>query len=251
MKRFHRAPLGAVAALALLPLTAPAQLTPERKQLNIDSFEYVWQTVRDKHWQTRPGGLDWQSVHDELRPAIEKADSMDTARGVMRDMLARLHQTHFGIIPGDFYEDWENRGARGQNGTGIDLRLVGSEVLVTSLEPGSSAAAQGIQPGWRILKIGSTDLAPLVAKLEEANRGSSLRDLLARRDLLGLLGGQTGDSIEVDFLDGSGRRVTKKLAEQTPEGTLITFGYLYPSYVWFHAARLGEGRVGYVGFNLF
>ena len=44
-----------LAALALLfaaALPSPAQpaLTPAQRQLNIDSFEMVWQTVRDKHW---------------------------------------------------------------------------------------------------------------------------------------------------------------------------------------------------------
>jgi len=30
-----------------------------RTQLDLESFEKVWTTVRDKHWQVKPGGLDW------------------------------------------------------------------------------------------------------------------------------------------------------------------------------------------------
>ena len=65
----------------------------------------MWTAIRDKHWQTKPGGLDWQAIHDEFRPKIEAADSMDAARGVLNQMLGRLHQTHFGIVPGELYSN--------------------------------------------------------------------------------------------------------------------------------------------------
>src|ERR1700694_785695 len=111
MKRFcSPAKVGAILLAAAVGAFA---LTAEQHRLNIDSFEYVWKTVRDKHWQTNPGGLDWQAVHDELRPAIEKADSMEAARAVMTDMLGRLHQTHFGIVPGELYADLDGGHGRG------------------------------------------------------------------------------------------------------------------------------------------
>ena len=58
-------PATLIATILVWALCASA-LTPEQRRLNIDSFEYVWKTVRDKHWQTKPGGLDWQAVHEEL-----------------------------------------------------------------------------------------------------------------------------------------------------------------------------------------
>ena len=127
-------------------------LTPLERKLNIDSFEYVWKTVRDKHWQTKPGGLDWQAVHDELRPAIEKADSMEAARAVLNDMLGRLHQTHFGIIPAELYSDLDSEHASGDSTAGLDVRVLGSEALVTSVDAGSGAASAGVERGWQILK---------------------------------------------------------------------------------------------------
>src|SRR5260370_28587069 len=115
--------LAKVGATILAAAVCALALTPEQRRLNIDSFEYVWKTVRDKHWQTKPGGLDWQAVHEELRPAIEKADSMDAARAVIGDMLGRLHQTHFGIIPAELYSSIDSGHSRGgQRTTGIDLR---------------------------------------------------------------------------------------------------------------------------------
>ena len=57
-----------------------AALTPDQRKLNLDSFEIVWQTIRDKHWDPKLGGLDWQAVHDELRPKVEAATTMEQAR---------------------------------------------------------------------------------------------------------------------------------------------------------------------------
>jgi hypothetical protein len=98
--------IGFLLAFSFFATTAFAfALTPKQRQLNIDSFEYVWTAIRDKHWEIKPGGLDWQAIHDEFRPAIEKAESMEAARAVMSTMLERLHQTHFGIVPAELYRD--------------------------------------------------------------------------------------------------------------------------------------------------
>jgi carboxyl-terminal processing protease len=239
-------------AIALLALASIAfALTPAQRQLNTDSFEYVWKTIRDKHWQVKPGGLDWQAVHDELRPAIEKADSMEAARAVMNDMIGRLHETHFAIVPGDLYSDLGNTHGRGEITTGLDVRVVGLEALVTSVEAGSSAASQGVQPGWRILKIAGVDLTPIIGKLNETYGRSSLHDLMTRRAILTRLSGGDGGPITVDFLDGADRRVSKTLAQGDPRGALVQFGYLFPSHVWFSSSRVGGGNIGYVSFNLF
>jgi carboxyl-terminal processing protease len=245
---------GAAAALAFAQTATSAafsQLTQKQRQLNIDSFEYVWTTVRDKHWQAKPAGLDWQAVHDELRPAMEKTSTMQAARAVLNDMLQRLHETHFAIIPSDLYSDLNGSGGKGEITTGIDVRIAGSDVLVTSVEAGSSAAREHVQPGWQILKIGSIDLAPVIEKLNQAYAQSSLRELVLREAILSRLGSKTEEPTTVVFLDGANRRITKSLNQGKPRGELSQFGYLYPMHVWFDSSKVANGEVGYVKFNLF
>ena len=240
-----------VPVLVFFASPAALALTPEQRQLNIDSFEYVWKTVRDKHWQVKPAGVDWQAVHDELRPAIEKADNMEAARGVMNNMLGKLHQTHFGIVPADLYSTLEGSHGKGESTTGIDVRVPGMQVLVTSVEAGSSAAQQGVRRGWQILKIGDTDLDPIVKKLNEANAKSTLRDLAMRRAILSRMEGKPGESISIEFLGGENQRVTKTIKHGTPKGTLTQFGYLYPMHVWFDSSKIAGGSIGYASFNMF
>jgi carboxyl-terminal processing protease len=240
-----------LAAVLACAQSAPAPLTVKQRQLNIDSFEYVWTAVRDKHWQSKPAGLDWQAVHDELRPAIESASTMEAARAVLNDMLGRLHQTHFEIIPSDLYSDLNGSGAKGEITTGIDVRVAGSDVLVSSVDRGSPAAREGIQPGWLILKIGATDLAPVVQKLNQKYATSTLRELILRQAILARLEGTPGESTAVEFLDGANQRITKSLTEGKARGALSQFGYLYPMHVWLDSSKVANGSIGYVKFNLF
>jgi len=241
-----------VAILALFLIGRPlgAALTPEQRQLNIQSFEYVWTAIRDKHWQTKPGGLDWQAIHDEFRPKMEAADSMDAAREVLNQMLGRLHQSHFNIVPGELYSNVDAAHG-GDTTTGIDVRVVGAQVLVTSVERDSSAFLQGVTPGWEILKIARADLTPIVAKLNETYAGSTLRDLMLRRAILGLLAGDAAGPVQVEFLEADGRRAGKTLAPGRPKGDSVRFGYLNPMRVWFNSSRVGGGNIGYVAFNVF
>src|SRR4051794_28806263 len=100
--------------LASAAFAQTAALTPAERQANVATFEHVWQTVQDKHWDPKllsAGGLDWKAVHDDLLPKIQAATTHDQARDIMATMLARLKQTHFGILPTDVYGDVESPSA--------------------------------------------------------------------------------------------------------------------------------------------
>lgn len=226
-------------------------LTPLERKLNIDSFEYVWKTVRDKHWETKPAGLDWQAVHDEFRPAIEKADSIEAARAVMNDMLGRLHQTHFGIVPAELYSELDNAGSNRDATVGLDIRVEGEQALVTSVDPGSAAAGAGVRPGWEIVKTGDTALRPVIAKVNASYAKSTMRALMLRRAVLARLDDANSDTVSVEFLDGNNHPVTARLTKGKPRGSVTQFGYLYPVPVWFDSNRKGGDKIGYVAFNFF
>ena len=69
-----------VLAIAVATAVAGQPVTPAQRSANMQSFEKVWTTVSDKHWDPKLGGLDWQAVHDELRPKMEAAKTADEAR---------------------------------------------------------------------------------------------------------------------------------------------------------------------------
>jgi carboxyl-terminal processing protease len=239
--------LSTLAALLALSAVA-ADLTPEQQQLNVDSFEYAWKTIRDKMWEPMPAGLNWQNVHDELLPKVRAAKTMSEARAAMQAMIARLRLTHFSIFPGDVYDTV----AAKESGTGaprFDFRVIGDEALVVSVERGSPASAAGVRPGWRILTVAGRDTVPLLRKVADSYRTATTRELFLYRALLAAMSGSDGDSVLVEFLDGDGNRRSVNVVLTAPRGAETKFGFLPPQHVWFESKKLGNA--GYVRFNLF
>jgi carboxyl-terminal processing protease len=222
----------------------------QASQADLDSFEKVWTTVRDKHWQAKPGGLDWQAIHDQYRPKVEKAASHEEARAVMQDMLGRLKQSHFAIIPAPVYSVLEDQaddaGITGSGTTGIDARVLDGQAMVTDIEPASPAEKQGVRPGWLIQRAGGKELKPI---LDQAHSNPAIHELQLTRAVLARLSGPIGGTVDVAFLDGSNRSVVLRLDLAPPRGTLSAFGNLPAQHVWFENKRIGS--TSYVRFNLF
>jgi len=209
----------------LIPLFAAALTVfgQARTQADLDSFEKVWTTIRDKHWQVKPGGLDWQAIHDEYRPRVEKASSHDEARAVIQEMIGRLKQSHFAIIPAVVYTVLDDEVESGSGTTGIDLRVLGGHAVVTSLDPGSPAAQLGVQPGWQIERASGRDLE---AVIDQARANPAVHELQLTRAVLARLSGPIGGKLEAAFLDGTNKTVNLTLDLTAPRGTASAFGNL-------------------------
>src|SRR6266487_2493870 len=108
--RFAWALMAAAAAL-------PAQ------SIHLASFDKVWTTIRDTHWQKAPGGLDWDAIRSEYRPRVERATTIEQTRVILQERLARLGQTHFAIVPGVVYAALDKKEG-GPAVAGIDLRVL-------------------------------------------------------------------------------------------------------------------------------
>jgi C-terminal processing protease CtpA/Prc len=81
----------------------PKQKSEAQKRVDMESFESVWRTVRDRHPDQKLNGLDWQAVHDAAKPKIAKAQSQEEVRGIISEMLSQLGASHYAVIPGDRY----------------------------------------------------------------------------------------------------------------------------------------------------
>jgi C-terminal processing protease CtpA/Prc len=81
-----------------------AQKAVTQKAANLESFEIVWRTVRDRHPDPKLNGLNWAAIHDQTKPRIAAATSIDEVRDILREMLAKLDSSHYAIIPKDRYE---------------------------------------------------------------------------------------------------------------------------------------------------
>ncbi len=242
-----------VALLCAWALSAPAQhLSPAERQANLDSFNYVWTTVRDKHWDPEIGGVDWSAVYKEFRPAIEKAETTEEARAVMSAMLGRLRTSHFAIIPADEYDSIEGTGTDSRTGTtGIDVRILTMErqTLVSSIEKGSPAEKAGVRPGWIIRTIAKQNLVPLMDGIAH-HYPWNMYPIVGRRTVLARLDGPADQPVTVVFQDGAGRQHVVALKRGEHRGVLSGVGYMASTYVWLEATRRPDA-IEYVRFNMF
>lgn len=245
--RLKRVPRGGrlCAVLCVLAASLNAQMLTPEKQRQITSFEKVWTTIRDKHWQKNPGGLDWQAIHAEYYPRIQNAKSDEEAVAIMREMLGRLKQTHFGIFPAAVYNDVEGAGG-GDGSPGIDLRVLEGKAVVTDLDPGSSAERAGVKRGWVIVSANGKPLGPVIVKLKS---DPAIHELALERAVKVRLTGAVGDTVKMAFLDGANQEVTRDLALVPERGQAARFGNLPPMHVYFESKKMGN--TGYVRFNMF
>ena len=212
-----------LAALLIAATLCGAALTSEQKALNLESFEYVWTTIRDKHWDKSLDGPEWKAAHDELLPKLERADSMEAARNVFTEMIGRLHLTHFGVIPGDVYSELHG-GAEA-----MDVRLIdGKPILV-----------RGEHSGWEVDGMGET-----IAKVEKVYEHSTMRELMVARAVASAAGIHG-----VTLSNGQGGHSEPDPDEFSPRGEPTSFGNLPTQYVWIEKRQIG--KAGYFAFNMF
>ncbi|MBZ5497030.1 MAG: PDZ domain-containing protein [Acidobacteriia bacterium] len=236
----------------LAPAQQKPQQTPQERKLDVDSWEHLWKTIYENHFDPTFGGVDWKAVRLEFLPKIEAAGDKSEARNVMREMLSRLKLTHFSIIPSELYEDVSRTGGypSGDGVTGIQVRVLDGQALVMSVDPGSPAEKSGVKPGWEIIQIGEQEVPKRLASIAAEFEGRTLKDLVLADAVAGRLEGTVGGSVSVTFRDGGGQAVTHTLRLAEARGIRFQLGNLPPGRVWIETKNVGPD-IGYIAFNGF
>ncbi|MBC7926031.1 MAG: PDZ domain-containing protein [Bryobacteraceae bacterium] len=201
----------------------------------LKSFDQVWTTVRDQYPDKEMAGIDWEGSRQELRPQVAQAQSRAEARSLLSKLLGRLPISHYAIIPEEAYTDFRNQ-ANGDSG--MEIRLIDQETVVTSVNSGGPADLAGIRPGDVIQAISG------VSTTEVSRKAGSALDAYFR--VYKHLRGPAGQKIPVTL--GSGRTAEVMLA--LPAGKPIRFGNLPPVDASLATRRL-EGPAGYVRPGIF
>lgn len=265
-------------------LERPA-LSADRLEKHIESFEYVWKSVKEKHWDPDLNGVDWDQARTDLLPKIQEASSDGQARAVINELLSRLGQSHFGIIPSSSYEKLEEESqaleydeseeSDEKSGTdnsdqdtpevdpvedsdepgwsGINARLVGDRFLVTKVYPGSPAEAAGVKTGWIIESIQDRKMSSLIEISKDID-GVMRPETQAGLILHSRLQGNAGKSIRMNFIDGLNETQEVKLTFADAPGVMGGFGELPPMPIEVEATTLDIGDehgIGYFRLSMF
>lgn len=226
-----------------------AQLTPKQRTNNIESFEVVWRTVRDRHPDPKLNGLNWQAIHDSTRPQIERAQSMQDVRRILTAMLDKLAASHYAIIPGELYKEIDNTSAAEKPGSpGIVPVIIGDQAVVGSVEPGSPAAQAGIRPGMVLDAVNGAKLTPSLRLLDNLKDPESPR--IVQQSVSNKLSGPVDQAVALDVIDEQGHPKHVEFDRTPPRGRLVRFGNLPETRLYFEARALADGA-GYIHFNEF
>ncbi len=212
--------------------------------VRLQSFEKVWTTVRDKHWDPSLHGLDWNAVREEFLPRATEAATTEQLDEVLNEMLGRLGQSHFGVIPADVYrsiEDSNSENSAGQEdasndsppvGTiGASLRIVDGQATVWRMDPEGSAAVAGIRTGWILQSIDGEDLPSRLQRISESVSSATDPELLKRLIVDHLTDGPHGKTKSFVWQDADGKSHESILEFKTPAGMRSQFGNLPATHV--------------------
>lgn len=245
----------------------------ETAALNLETFDFAWEKIADTFWDFEAPGVDWDAVREELRPRARDAADAAEVRRVLQIMLSRLGQSHFGVLPGPGSMRSGSRAdgagtctgalmrsvsgdggsAAADAGPGFDVRFIDSMPVVSRVEAGSPADRQGLVTGLEVVRVEEQDLAALTRCLGLDALDTRVADMVRLRAVEGLLYGDAGDSVTVEFADAAGDRSTLEFERaHHPDAVEIGFGNLPPMRYLFEseAFETAAGRILAVRFNV-
>jgi len=257
-------PRGVIAALLLamawVPLLAGCsgtqRISDERRQAHVESFDKVWETIRDTHWDPDLNGVDWDAAREKHRPDVENAKSDGQARRAMAALIEELGQSHFVIIPAEAYDRFnvsdEDSGESSVPGwAGVGVRVRGDEAIVVWVWPGSPAEDAGVKPGWLVERVDDVEVAEVISAVNEIELTGPMRPETMLTVRAGqLFDGDAGEEIETVFLDGEDQEVTKAITLGEMPGKPIRLIKL-PGIKIRHRTETLDSGVGYFSLNMF
>ena len=260
------------------PAPANPAADPVPAATALATFDTAWTRIRDSHYDTTMRGVDWPAVRTQLRPRAAQARTMGELRIVLRDMLGRLGESHYVIIPREAVDAMDvpapdapstaspaaspaPAGASAPTlpavpgDVGVTLRLVGDRLLVARVDSGSPAALAGVRTGWAVDSVATFSARTLPASLAQLTTERERREALLRvpRTVDHLLEGPAGSPVDVAFLDAADARVTHSLTRRPTPGLPVRFGNLpviVARAVHERYPAPGGGCVGVIRFNI-
>lgn len=229
------------------PETARAQSDVD---IQIESFEEVWETVNEHHFDPTFGGLDWRATYDDYLDLVKLVDDDAEFLEVVNRMLRELDLSHYSVFKFD-----RTNGSRTANSgvIGLETRVLDGQVVITSVRADFPAADAGLRTGYIIEEIDDLAVEDIMKDSEQRllpNAPQRSKRAYAARYINHHLLGPTGDSVTLTYLDEADTTHELTIVRAPRPGTMRRVGPRPPVYVEFEATRIAD-NIGYIRFNRF
>jgi len=223
----------------------------ETAELRRQSFEKVWTTINEKHYDPTFGGVDWKKARVDYEPKALAAKSERDFNQVLNQMLGELKLSHFVVYqPTAVIEN--NKISAGV--AGIELKWIDNQAVISRIGAESAAKLANLKTGFVIEKIGDKTIGELLAPVEkllaERNLPEAQKRILREQVLLGFVNGDTATKVKIEALDGKNQLQTFEVARVERKGEMSPAVGNFPAQeIVFEAKRLADG-IGYIRFNI-
>jgi carboxyl-terminal processing protease len=242
-----------ICVISVIFLTSIASSpVPDDVNIWIASYDTVWQTVNEHHYDSTFGGLDWNEIHDRYYDLVANVKDDAGFMEIVNKMLAELKLSHYAVF------HVEELTASGSplisDGTiGLDIRLLDDKAVVTSVKAGFPAAEAGLKIGYVLQSIDGVSVEQIITEVEsreipicsERKRLSDIAD-----NICGRFFGDAGTSISMSFRDESDVVHETMMVRKQRTGKTMIDESLPPFYADFEAKRMDD-NIGYVSFSAF
>ncbi len=220
------------------------------KYRSMHSFETVWQTVDQAHYDPTFGGVDWKAARTQYEPQIAAAGDTEETLLLINHMLFELDLSHLlAVYPEDIKRYMPVLFAGGE--IGADVRLLEGEAVITRIRPGSPAVQAGLHPGCVMERIDGKPVVQIIKESETLlippfnprNRLNNLSGLIA-----GYIYGPPETTVKLHFRDRDGSLKETVIQRKSRGRKRMALDAMPPYYVEFEAKRLPQ-NIGYVRFN--
>lgn len=230
---------------------ADTKIGSEDTELRLRTFEKVWRTVNERHFDPTFGGVDWKRVYEIYEPRIRAAKTEEDFYNLLQEMLGELGQSHFAVIPPNV-EIAPN--VYGEGEIGIDLQILDKEVVITRVDENSSGFKNGLKPGFVIKRINGKTAAEILtlldAKLEKRKIRETVRKIYRQRSLLAAISGKIGSIVNLEVVDAGDKARSLAIERLAFIGEMSApIGNFSAQKVIFESKRL-PSDIGYLRFNI-
>jgi carboxyl-terminal processing protease len=212
----------------------------------VESFDAVWKTVADKHWNPQqlealPGGGSWSGLRDSYRKRVEAASGQAEVRTILREMLSKIGKSHYAIA------GMEMKGPRsmrqgGGTSPGFKVGLVEGKVVVTGL----SAKMTSVALGWELVAVGGQPLHKTTEAAGTLQAGLRIHQMLQNQ-----ISGFAGQELTYEFVLPTGLKKSVSLTMPQGDGS-AGFGFVQGMNVQREFKLLGKAKdIGYFRLDMF
>jgi len=171
-------------------------------------FDDAWTTIRERYYDSRFNGVDWEEIRVEFRSQAAAARGETDLYAVLRRMLARLNDPHTRVyLPGEYPDPQRQQFIT----AGVSLREIAGEAVVAAIERESEAARAGVRAGDEVVSVdGELARVILARRMEDEKTASTAVSSRSRAASL-LLDGARDSFVSVRFRSPDGAEKSVKL----------------------------------------